>query len=323
GAAAAIALATGGALQRLFARSTFGYDGLEYDGALEPLTPNGRFYVVTKNLIDPRVDEAGWRLDIAGMVERPQRYDFAAIRSLPPVVQETTLCCISNPVGGGLMSNARWTGVPLPVLLERAGARAGVREVVVRGVDGYVDTFPIEKAMEPTTLVAYAMNGAPLPARHGYPVRIIVPGLYGEKHVKWVDRIELSATDEKGYYERAGWGPDFVVQTQSRFTTPDFGRALPMAPTTITGTAFAGDRGVSRVEVSTDAGTTWAPAALTYTGTALTWSLWRFDWTPDRPGEHRLAVRAYDGAGQLQVEKDRRSGPEGATGYHRVTARVR
>ena len=248
--------------------------------------------------------------------------DIAAITSLGSVIQESTLACISNGVGGGLMSNAVWKGVPLRRLLEAAGTRTGAVEVVLHGVDGYVDTFPLAKAMDETTLVAYEMNGEPLPRRHGYPVRIIVPGLYGEKNVKWIDRIEVSKTNEKGFYENQGWGPDFTVQTQSRFTAPAFDRPLAAAPMMLRGTAFAGDRGVSKVEVSADDGATWQPATIDYAGTRLTWNLWSYQWTPTRQGDHRLVVRATDGAGNLQTDKDRTSGPEGATGLHKITAKV-
>lgn len=166
------------------------------------------------------------------------------------------------------------------------------------------------------------MNGEPLPRRHGFPVRIIVPGLYGEKNVKWINRINLSATNEQGFYEHQGWGPDFVVQTQSRFSAPSFDRPLPLAPVMLKGTAFAGDRGVAVVEVSVDDGATCRPATVDYSGSRLTWTLWSYAWTPDRPGEHRLVVRGTDGTGAVQTSKERASGPEGATGYHRVLARI-
>ncbi len=322
GAGLGLAVATGGVMRRLYTRSTFGYDGLQVNGDIQPITPNDRFYVVTQNIIDPQVNRSSWRLEVGGEVERPRYYDFAAINRLPSVVQESTLACISNGVGGGLMSNAAWKGVPLRRLLEDAGPKDGVRDVVFHGVDGYTDTFPLAKAMDPTTLVAYEMNGEPLPQRHGFPVRIIVPGLYGEKNVKWIDRINLSATNEQGFYENQGWGPDFVVQTQSRFTSPTFDRPLSMAPVMLRGTAFAGDRGVTMVEVSVDDGVSWRPATVDYSGSRLTWALWSFAWTPNRPGDHRLVVRATDGTGALQIAKDRTSGPEGATGLHRVMARI-
>jgi len=321
---AALALAGGGFLRLLAGRATFGYDGTRYQGAdIQPLTPNDRFYVVTKNVIDPSIALAPWSLEIAGLVERPATYSFADLTALPATTQETTLRCISNGVGDGLLSNAAWKGVPLRQLLDAAVPRAGVVEVKLHGSDGYTDTFALAKALEVTTLVAYEMNGAALPERHGYPVRVIVPGLYGEKNVKWVTRIELVDHDAQGFYEQQGWGPNFAVTTSSRIDTPDFAQPVRAgAPIMLKGVAFAGDRGVSRVEVSTDDGRTWQEARRDYPGTRLSWALWSYAWRPANPGEYKLAVRATDGAGAVQPSEERGIAPEGATGYHRVTARV-
>jgi DMSO/TMAO reductase YedYZ molybdopterin-dependent catalytic subunit len=231
--------------------------------------------------------------------------------------------CISNQVGGGLMSNAVWKGVPLRSLLEASGPHAGITRVVLRAVDGYDDTIPFAKAMEPTTLVAYEMNEAPLPFRHGYPVRLIVPGLYGEKSVKWITRVELLAQDVKGFYERQGWGPNFTIPTHSRFDGPDFGKPIPFAASIpLKGVAFGGNRGISRVEVSFDDGNDWREAKINTPGTRLTWALWNYDWKPERTGEYKLAVRATDGDGALQIKEERWTAPHGATGYQKVTARV-
>ena len=327
GAGAVLALGSGELFRRLFNQATFSYDGLRagVEGKLvRAITPNDEFYVVTKNVVDPRVSRAAWRFTINGMVDNPRTYGFEEIAALPGVDQETTLSCISNPVGGRLMSNAMWRGVPLRDLLEDAGPQDGVVEVVLRGADGYTDTFAFEKAMDPTTLVAYEMNGEPLPDRHGYPARIIVPGLYGEKNVKWVTSVELVDYDAKGFYETQGWGPNFVQPTRSRFDAPDFNRAFPVGETVaLSGIAYAGDRGVEGVEVSTDGGGSWQAAELTYRGNRLSWSLWGYDWTPEDPGEYSLVVRATDGDGELQTSEFRqaRSG-KGATGYHSVVARV-
>ncbi len=324
GVGAGLMVATGGVGTVLFKRSVFGYDGMQNNGpGIQPITPNDKFYVVTKNVIDPRVRASLWQLSITGLVDRPRTYGFDDLRSMPAVTQETTLSCISNPVGGGLQSNAMWTGVPLAALLADAGPGDGVVEVLLTAVDGYSDTFSIDKAMEPTTLVAYQMNGEPLPQRHGYPARILVPGLFGEKNVKWVTTIELVDANAKGFYEQQGWGPDFVVPTRSRFTEPDFTQPLPMGgPVTLRGTAFAGDRGVSSVEVSKDDGKTWDRADLEYSTSRLAWVLWRYDWQPERPGEIPLMVRATDGKGQPQTAEQRGVAPQGATGYHRVVARL-
>jgi DMSO/TMAO reductase YedYZ molybdopterin-dependent catalytic subunit len=309
---------------RLYDIATFSYDGKEYKGdEVQFITPNERFYVVTKNVIDPQVIPELWRLEIAGMVERGHVYTYQELIDLPAIDQQTTLMCISNQVGAGLMSNAEWRGVPLRHLLERAGPKDGVSEVVMRAVDGYDDTISLAKAFEPTTLVAYGMNGDRLPAIHGYPARLIVPGLFGEKSVKWVTRIELVAHDAKGFYEKQGWGPDFNIPTRSRFDGPDFSKPiLAGSKVALKGIAFGGSRGISRVEISVDDGNEWKEAKLTAVGTRLTWVLWNYDWQPEAQGEYKLLVRATDGDGTLQIREDRWTVPHGATGYHKVTAHV-
>ncbi len=324
GIGAVVAVAVNMIWKRLYDIATFSYDGTQYLGDdVRFVTPNDRFYVVTKNVIDPQVNRNLWRLEIAGMVDRARSYSFEELVALPAVTQETTLMCISNQVGGGLMSNAVWKGVPLRSLFEASGPHAGITRVVLRAVDGYDDTIPFEKAMEPTTLVAHQMNEAPLPFRHGYPVRLIVPGLYGEKSVKWITRIELLARDVKGFYEKQGWGPDFTIPTQSRFDAPDFGKPIPLAASIpLKGVAFGGNRGISRVEVSFDGGNDWREAKINTPGTRLTWALWNYDWKPERIGEYKLVVRAIDGDGALQIKEERWTAPHGATGYHKVTARV-
>ncbi|MEJ7749421.1 MAG: molybdopterin-dependent oxidoreductase, partial [Candidatus Limnocylindrales bacterium] len=315
---------SGTILERLRSKATFSYDGTRVDGPdISPITPNDRFYVVTKNVVDPGVDAGLWRLDVAGLVDRPQSYDFAAFMALPAVDQETTLMCISNSVGGGLMSNAIWRGVPLADLLAAAGVGSAAVEVLCHAVDGYTDTMPIAKALERTTLLAYHMNGEPLPGRHGYPVRLLVPGMYGEKSLKWIDRLEVVDREASGFYEQQGWGPDFVIPTRSRFSGPDLRGPLPAGqPVHLVGQAFGGDRGIASVEVSADGGTTWGPAVLDYPGTELTWALWSLDWTPKQAGEYRLAVRATDRAGGVQTSAGRAIVPEGARGLHVVTATV-
>lgn len=323
-AGVAVAAATFGLLYKLFQIATFSYDGKQYIGPeVQPITPTEDFYTVTKNVIDPEVARAVWRLEITGMVDRPSDYSYADLRALPVTTQETTLMCISNWVGGGLMSNAVWKGVPLGSLIEAAGPRAGVIEVMFRAVDGYTDTIPFEKAMEQSTFVAYEMNDAPLTQTHGFPARILVPGMYGEKSVKWVTRIELVDHDAKGFYEQQGWGPDFVVPTRSRFDFPYYDQAIKFQPSvTLKGIAFGGDRGVSRVEVSTDGGRSWNEARIDYPGSRLTWALWSYDWRPAQASEYKLVVRATDGTGALQIAEDRSTVPQGATGYHRVTVRL-
>ena len=302
---------------------TFGYDGLQTRGPdVDAITRNDQFYVVTKNLIDPAVSSGLWRLSVGGLVDRPRTYRFKELAALPSVDQPTTLECISNPVGGGLMSNAVWRGVPLHAVLEAAGPRPGATRAVFHAADGYVHTTSIEKAMDPATLLAYRMNGVPLPHRHGYPVRLVVPGTYGEVSVKWVDRIDLVDRAVEGYYEKQGWRAQFV-NTTSRIDSPRRDQVVAARSVIpVAGVAFAGDRGVSQVEVSADAGITWQAARIGYAANPLTWALWTFEWQRPTPGQHELTVRATDGTGQLQDARDHGPAPSGATGYHRVRVRV-
>ena len=320
----ALAWATRAMLDRFNRLAVYAYDGLRPSRSpLAAVTPNDQFYVVTKNVVDPRVSKGIWRLEIAGHVEDARSYDFDEITALAATTQEATLTCISNQVGDTLISNAVWKGVPMAALLDAARPKSGAVEVVLHAVDGYTDTFAIEKALEPTTLVAYEMNGEPLPDRHGYPARIIVPGLFGEKNVKWVTRIEVVDRDVKGFYEQQGWGPSFVVPTRSQFIAPDLRQPLPVnQPVTLSGLAFAGNRGVSKVEVSFDDGQVWQAAEIDYPGSILSWALWSYAWRPTRPGDYKLAVRATDAAGELQTPQGRGIVSEGATGYHRATVRV-
>jgi DMSO/TMAO reductase YedYZ molybdopterin-dependent catalytic subunit len=341
GIGAALALALGSTLRRLFRMGTFSYDGRQYGGPkvqkITPIRPDDEFYQVSKNLVDPDVARDSWRLDIVGQVENPRVYSFADIAAMPAVEQETTLLCISYGVGSGLCSNAIWKGVPLPTLLAQVKPKPNVTTVLFRAADGYYETFRFEKAMEETTLIAYEMNGEPLPRRHGFPLRLIVPGLYGEKNPKWLTRIELlDEADGRlhrrhgcGFYKEQGWGRQGdSVPTHSRFDAPqvrgdhfdapfETGKAVELR-----GMAFGGDRGISKVEVSSDNGETWDDAEITKPGTKLSWSLWSYQWVPDEEGETMLVVRATDGNGNLQISEYRDQVPDGATGLHHVRAFV-
>jgi DMSO/TMAO reductase YedYZ molybdopterin-dependent catalytic subunit len=325
----AILLAGGGAelLRKLYRVATFSYDGTQYKGrAVQPITPNDQFYCVTKNVIDPQVDAGLWRLEITGLVKTRQTYRLDRLLSLPAVTQETTLMCISNGLDAGLMSNAVWKGVPMNVLLSAATPLPGAAKVRLHGVDNYTDTFPLEKAMEPTTLVVYEMNGETLPDRHGFPARVIAPGYFGEKHVKWITRIEVADESAVGFYEKQGWGPDFIVPTRSRFDRPDhestFKADAARGGIAVRGVAFGGDRGISRVEMSFDDGATWQEAKLDYPGTKLTWALWSYYWRPAGPDNYTLVVRATDGEGAVQEWDEDRPFKSGTTGFHKIVVRI-
>jgi DMSO/TMAO reductase YedYZ molybdopterin-dependent catalytic subunit len=312
-------------LRKLFRVATFSYDGIQYKGRLvQPITPNDLFYCVTKNVIDPTVDLALWRLEVSGLVENARTYRLQDLHALPPNEQETTLMCISNGLDAGLISNAVWKGVPLRDLLDPAAPLAQAAKVRLHGVDNYTDTISLEKAMDPNTLIAYEMNGAILPERHGYPVRAVVPGYFGEKHVKWLTRIEVTTGEAKGFYEKQGWGPDFVVPTRSRIDVPDahalFSLGTLNGAIEVKGIAYGGDRGISRVELSYDDEKTWQEADVYYAGGDLAWSLWSAHegWMPEAPGNYVIVVRAIDGEGAVQAFDPKRSPFSGVTGLHKI-----
>jgi DMSO/TMAO reductase YedYZ molybdopterin-dependent catalytic subunit len=325
-----VLIAGGGAglLRKLYHAATFMYDGTQYKGlVVQPITPNGLFYCVTKNVIDPRVNVDLWHLEVNGFVQNRATYRFQDLKTLTTVEQETTLMCISNGLDAGLMSNALWTGIALRDILETAGPLASAARVRLSGVDNYTDTIPIKKALDPTTILAWQMNGQDLPGRHGYPLRAIVPGYFGEKHVKWLTRIDLLGPEAKGFYETQGWGPDFIVPTRSRIDVPyheshfSLGQ-LAGTPIQIKGVAFGGDRGISRVEISDDDGETWTDAKIDYPGTKLTWVLWSYDWKPEGADDYTLVVRATDGEGEVQVFEEDRGWFSGVTGFHKILVHV-
>jgi len=319
-----------GLVRKLYRAATFSYDGTQYKGRIvQPITPNDLFYCVTKNVIDPRVSEDIWHLEVNGLVQNPRTYRFKDFKdfNFNIVEQETTLMCISNGLDAGLISNAVWKGIALRDLIEPAGPLAQVQRVKIYGVDNYTDTIPIEKALEPTTLLAWEMNGKKLPDRHGYPLRAIVPGYFGEKHVKWLTRIELTGPSAKGFYETQGWGPDFITPTRSRIDAPDHESRFSLGQLgggliEVKGIAFGGDRGISQVEISEDGGESWTLARIIYPGTKLTWALWSYDWQPDAADDYTLVVRATDGEGEVQEFEEDRSPFSGVTGFHKIVVHV-
>jgi DMSO/TMAO reductase YedYZ molybdopterin-dependent catalytic subunit len=324
-----IAVAGGGVAlaRKLYRAATFSYDGTQYKGRIvEPITPNELFYCVTKNIVDPRVNVDLWHLEVNGLVQNRATWRFQDLVGFPAHEQQTTLMCISDGLDAGLISNAIWKGVPLRDLLERAAPLSNAVRVRLHGVDNYTDTIPLEKAMKPTTLLAYEMNGVPLPHRHGFPLRVIVPGYFGEKHVKWLTRIELADANAKGFYETQGWGPDFITPTRSRIDVPDYDSRFSLgelgAPIEVKGIAYGGDRGISRVEVSFDGGKSWRDAKIYYSGGDLAWSLWKTEWTPDAPSDYLLVVRATDGEGDVQDWYEDRGPFSGVAGLHQSVVHV-
>lgn len=232
---------------------------------------------------------------------------------LPSVEQYATLACISNEVGGDLIGNALWRGVRLKDLLERAALKEGTVDIALKASDDYTDSIPLDRAMNESTILVYEMNGEPLAPAHGFPLRLIVPGIYGMKNVKWITRIEAVNYDLKGYWQRRGWNDRAEYKTMSRIDAPD---SAVSGDTTIAGIAFAGDRGISKVEVSTDGGKSWEEAEIKPPLSPITWALWHKRWAPGNPGKHKIVVRATDGSGTTQTAQYAPPAPDGSSGYH-------
>ncbi len=287
-----------------------------------PITPVGGFYVVNKDLIGVKVNPDEWNLTVVGSSGTSRTYDLPTLKAMPSVDLTSTLTCISNEIGGNLIGTARWSGVRLRDLLQEVEIGPRASSVALSAWDNYADSIPIARAMDPATVLAYAMDGAPLPDIHGFPLRLVVPGLYGIKNVKWIKRIEVLDHGFVGYWQARGWTDDATVQTQSQIDVPFDRSIFPRGPVVVGGIAFAGARGISKVELSTDGGATWLPTTLRPTLSRFTWTTWTVLWAPTTPGWYRLTVRATDGQGERQRSDVTPPIPDGATGYHSISVRV-
>jgi DMSO/TMAO reductase YedYZ molybdopterin-dependent catalytic subunit len=287
------------------------------------ITPNEDFYRIDTALVVPDVDASRWGLEVVGLVDRPVRLTYDELLAMPSVEAAVTLQCVSNEVGGDLVGNAIWQGVPLATLLERARVRSGADQVVGRSVDGWTAGFPISAAGDGrVALVAYAMNGSPLPVVHGFPARLVVAGLYGYvSATKWLRQIELTTWDGfDGYWVPRGWAKEGPIKTTSRIDVPARGAILRPGPVPVAGVAWAPPRGIARVEVQVDDGP-WQACQLGRVASADTWVQWRYPWDAEA-GPHILRVRAVDGDGVTQTAEVRPPDPDGATGLHARRVRV-
>jgi DMSO/TMAO reductase YedYZ molybdopterin-dependent catalytic subunit len=215
------------------------------------------------------------------------------------------------------MSTAKWVGVPLPEILQRAGVGSNAAEVVFRAAGGYSDSLSIDQAMDDSTLIAIGMNDHVLPRAHGFPARLLSVGTFGMKNPKWLTSIEVVDRPYLGYWEQRGWTKRAVVRTGSRVDVPS-SDAVVGREVTVAGVSFAGDRGISRVDVSTDGGRTWDGAELRTALGEYTWRQWRYRWTPQQPGSYRIAVRAVDGTGAVQSAQRAAPYPSGSSGYDTI-----
>ena len=317
-ASAAVAIAGLGALASRTGRLTF---ATIEELIAKALTPTSEFYVVTKNVIDPDVDPAAWQLVVDGLVSSPRTHDLPGLRARTDAEEIVTLECVSNEVGGKLMSTARWRGVRIADLLAEAGLAPEADWIAFSCADGYTVAAPRARATAPGSLVAVEMNGDLLLKEHGRPARIIVPGLYGMFHAKWLTRITAVQGEFLGFWQQKGWTNRGDIRTTAIVTTPA-PDAVVGSPVTVGGVAFAGNRGISRVEVSADGGTTWGDATLQTPLSATSWVLWTYAWSPLGGGAYRILARATDGLGVPQEPRSASPFPDGASGYDAITLLV-
>ncbi|WP_433283391.1 molybdopterin-dependent oxidoreductase [Micromonospora sp. CA-244673] len=287
------------------------------------VTPNREFYRIDTALVVPQVDPATWRLRIHGRVRKPIELSFDDLLARPMVERYVTLACVSNEVGGDLIGNARWLGVPIRELLDEVEPEEGADQVVGRSVDGWTCGTPTAVLRDGRdALLAVGMNGEPLPVEHGFPARVVVPGLYGYVSAcKWVTELELTSfADFDAYWVPRGWSAQGPIRTQSRIDTPRRRNPLTAGPVTVAGVAWAQHRGIRKVEVRVDGGP-WREATLAPTVSVDTWVQWSWRWDAT-PGDHTLQVRATDASGETQPEQRRPVAPDGATGWHTVPVKV-
>lgn len=284
------------------------------------VTASADFYRVDTALIVPQLSHGEWRLRIHGMVDHEATYSFDDLAHFDVVEMVTTLTCVSNPVGGKLISTGVWTGYRVADLLAAAGVHADADMVLSTSIDGFTAGTPVQALTDGRdALLAVGLNGQPLPIEHGYPARLVVPGLYGYvSATKWVVDMELTRFDRaQAYWTRQGWAPRVPIKTESRIDVPKGGQKVPMGPVVFGGVAWAQNRGVRAVEVRIDDGG-WQPAQQGASYSNATWRLWSFPWQARSPGRHTITVRATDNTGAVQTADRVGPVPDGATGWHQV-----
>lgn len=301
------------------------------------VTPTYLFYRIDINSVIPTVNADTWNLTVKGLVDNPLQINYEEIKNMNSVEEFATLTCISNKIGGNLVSTALWKGVRLRDILSRAGVQPTVKYIVFRCSDGYDVGIPLESGMMDGTVLAYDMNNSPLTNGHGFPLRAIVPGFYGMMNPKWITEIELVDKTYEGFWQRKGWTnngistinssivipgnqpindrfPNLVPSNSNIFMT---GKNIPIA-----GIAFAGDRGISKVEVSVDGGKTWKTAIVKDPLSQYTWVLWTSGFTAADKGNYKIIVRATDKTGKVQSSELEEPFPNGAQGYNQIDISV-
>lgn len=301
---------------------------IDLPGMPKLITPASSFYLIDAALSSPRIDVNSWKLSVKGAVENPVEFSYKDLLGMSTREADITLSCVSNTVGGGLISNGRWTGVLLSDVLAEAGVsrdkitRAS-RQLVGRSVDGWTSGFETKLALDGReALIAFGLNDSELPIKHGYPVRLVVPGLYGYvSATKWITELELTDWNFDAYWIQRTWSKRGPIKTQSRIDTVKDGDNLSAGKNPIGGVAWAPHVGIEKVEVSTDGGATWNEASLAKQLGIDTWRQYAYNWDA-KPGEYNLQVRATDGEGETQTAQEAPPHPSGASGYHSIGVTV-
>jgi DMSO/TMAO reductase YedYZ molybdopterin-dependent catalytic subunit len=296
---------------------------VDVPGVSSFVTPNRSFYRVDTLLTVPRVDPRTWELRVHGMVDRELRLSFGDLLERRLVERDITLTCVSNEVGGPYVGNARWIGVPIAEVLREAGVREGADAVRSTSVDGLTIGTPLKALTDGRdALFAVAMNGEPLPIEHGFPARLVVPGLYGfVSATKWLVDVEVTRFEDfTAYWTERDWAVEAPIKTSSRIDVPKAFARIKAGPAVAAGVAWAQHRGIRTVEVRVDDGP-WQPASLAAENSIDTWRQWTFRWNAT-PGNHKLTVRATDATGEVQTEERARPRPDGSSGWHNVLVMV-
>jgi len=297
---------------------------LHIPGLSSFITPNGSFYRVDTALLLPQVDPSTWQLRIHGMVQREVTITFAELLRRPLIEAYVTLTCVSDPVGGPYVGNAKWLGARLADLIRQARPRAGASQLLCTSVDGFTSGTPLQVVLDGRdALLTVAMNGTALPVAHGFPARMVIPGLYGYvSATKWVTDIEVTTfADATAYWATRGWSQQAPIKTESRIEVPAIGSTLRPGPTQVAGVAWAQHKGVAAVEVRVDRGP-WHEARLAAVPDIDTWRQWVWEW-PATPGHHVIEARATDKTGYTQTAVQAQPAPNGASGYPSAAVTVR
>jgi len=292
------------------------------------ITPNNEFYITSYSDAVPAIDPKRFSLRVEGLVEKPYTLNLEELKGMKDKTEFVTLECIGNPVGGDSISNALWDGVTLKKIIDKAVPKKAIVKTVFYSEDGYSDSIPYSLSLSEDVFLAYEMNGEPLPMKHGYPLRAIVPGIYGMKHVKWLSKIELVNYDYRGYWEKKGWSDDATIPDKSQILMPMDGKKIPLGNYVVGGVAFAGRYGISKVQISLDNKRTWHDAALKPPFSKWSWVIWTYNWEPSQGGEYTITVRGIDREGKVQESPSLlgtlfRSFPDGAKGLHSVSVDVK